>query len=280
MKIKEELEYLLKLSRPRFWLYLGGPALLGLISGSNSPEQLTSFENLLVFLYFFFPANIMLYGINDFFDRDIDEENPKKDGKEASYTSHSFTDLSIVASTIMILPLTYFLGPVSYLPTVAFLFLSVFYSAPPFRFKTKPFLDSLSNGLYLMPFVIVYTGITNSYPPFLTVIGGWLWTMAMHTFSAIPDINPDRKAGIRTTATFLGRKKTYIYCGLVWTLSAVIMGLWNWRVSLVFSIYPILLAAFYFSDLSDSEAYWYYPWINAILGMILTVSALWVLFNG
>lgn len=280
MKIKEELEYLLKLSRPRFWLYLGGPALLGLIAGSSSPEQLLNFENLLVFLYFFFPANIMLYGINDFFDRDIDQENPKKSEKETSYRSHKLTDLSILVSTIMLIPLAYSLGPTAYLPTTAFLFLSVFYSAPPLRFKTKPFLDSLSNGLYLIPFVISFTGVSNSYPSLLIIIGGWLWTMAMHTFSAVPDIIPDRKAGIRTTATFLGRRKTFIYCGTLWTLSAATIGLWNRKIAPIFLFYPVILAAFYLSDLSDSEAYWYYPWINAFTGMILTISALWVLFNG
>jgi len=41
-------------------------------------------------------------------------------------------------------------------------------------------------------------------PPIAALAGAWLWAMGMHTFSAIPDIEPDRAAGIRTTATLLG----------------------------------------------------------------------------
>jgi hypothetical protein len=33
------------------------------------------------------------------------------------------------------------------------------YSAPPLRFKTTPFLDSLSNGLYILPGVVAYAAI-------------------------------------------------------------------------------------------------------------------------
>jgi len=275
--LKDKLKYILKLSRPRFWLYLGGPAILGLVLGATSVEGLLTLENLLLFLYFLVPANIMLYGINDYFDRDIDEENPKKEDKEEKYRGGLFTDSVIGLSTALSIPVALFL-PQKALPVmVFFLLLSIAYSAPPLRFKARPFLDSLSNGLYILPFVLTYIYSTKSFPPVLPVAGGWAWTMAMHTFSAVPDIEPDRKAGIETTATFLGREKTYAYCGFFWTVSGLLVSLWNLYAGFLILVYPVLATSFFLSDLSDSEAYWYYPYINAFIGMILTMAGLYTL---
>lgn len=271
---------MLKLSRPRFWLYLGGPAVLGMVLGAENFSQLYTFENFLLFLYFLIPANIMLYGINDYFDRDIDEENPKKEDKEEKYRDNTFTDLSIGLSTALVIPLGLLLPEKALPALIGFLLLSISYSAPPLRFKARPFLDSLSNGLYILPLVVTYTALTQEFPPLEIVLAGWLWTMAMHTYSAIPDIEPDRKAGISTTATFLGREKTYFYCTLIWTVSAIVSGLWNFWTGLLIGVYPVLSALFYFSSLEDSEAYWYYPYINAFIGMILTLAGLWVLIYG
>lgn len=277
--MKDKLKYIFKLSRPRFWLYLGGPALLGLVLGASGIESLLSLENFLLFLYFLIPANIMLYGINDYFDRDIDEENPKKEDKEEKYRGNISTDLVIGLSTALIVPLGLLLPQKALGTILLFVFLSIAYSAPPFRFKTRPFLDSISNGLYILPFVLTYLYSTKTFPPILTVAGGWAWTMAMHTFSAIPDIKPDRKAGIETTATYLGRKKTYIYCIFIWTVSGLLISLWNIYAGILILLYPIIGTGFYFSDLSDSESYWYYPYINAFIGMILTMAGLYTMIQ-
>jgi 4-hydroxybenzoate polyprenyltransferase len=101
--------------------------------------------------------------------------------------------------------------------------------------------------------------------------------MAMHTFSAVPDIEPDRKAGIETTATFLGREKTYAYCGILWMVSGLLVSLWNLYAGFLILVYPVLATSFFLSDLSDSEAYWYYPYINAFIGMVLTMAGLYTL---
>lgn len=275
-----DLKYILKLSRPRFWLYLAGPALLGMVLGAGSVEQLFTVQNFLIFLYFLIPANIMLYGVNDYFDRDIDEKNPKKEDKEESYRANSFTYSIIVAATVTSIPVTIPLAGTAWPFMIGFLALSVAYSAPPLRFKARPLLDSLSNGLYILPLGVAYGAVTGSWPPVAIMAAGWAWSMAMHTFSAIPDIEPDRKAGISTTATYLGRRKTYIYCTAVWTAAAAISGLYSIYAGALLGIYPLLCAGFYLSDFSDSEAYWYYPYINSLIGMVLTIMALWVLAHG
>lgn len=274
MELINQLKYIFKLSRPRFWFYLAGPALIGLVLGSETLTQLLSLNNLLMFLYFLIPANVMVYGVNDFFDRKIDQNNPKKKDKEELYRDSKLVK-TVIASSTLLGGLFWFSVPdISFVSLGFFLFLGIFYSTPPLRFKTKPILDSFSNGLYLMPLLVTYSSLTGSLPSVNIIVAGWLWTMAMHTFSAIPDIKPDRDAGINTTATFLGRKTTYFYCGSLWLISAITVGVWNLWIGLLFGLYPLLTVIFYFSDLTDTKAYWYFPYINFVVGMVVTQAAL------
>jgi len=76
---------LLRLSRPRFWLYLAGPVLVGLSFGADAIADLAAPLSLALVAYFLLPANVFLYGVNDVFDADVDRENPKKDEKEVRY---------------------------------------------------------------------------------------------------------------------------------------------------------------------------------------------------
>lgn len=221
----------------------------------------------------------MLYGINDYFDRDVDEENPKKDDKEASYRSSRIVNVLIGFSTFAAIPVALMLPERTYPLMIVFLLLSYQYSAPPLRFKTTPFLDSISNGLYAMPFLITFSYASGTLPPFPVIIGAWLWTMGMHTFSAIPDIKPDLKAGIRTTATYLGRIRSYSYVTAVWIFSMAFMSFWDLRLGALFLIYPVLSTTIFMLNLDDSRAYWWFPFINAFTGMFITLYGFWVLFH-
>ncbi|MDR9445584.1 MAG: UbiA family prenyltransferase [Haloquadratum sp.] len=122
-----------------------------------------------------------------------------------------------------------------------FLLLAWQYSAPPGRFKTTVVADSVSNGLYILPGVAVYAQLSGALPPAAAIVGAWLWSMAMHTYSAIPDIGPDRTAGITTTATWLGRRRTLWYCGVVWTLAAATFAIVDPRWGALMLLYPLLL---------------------------------------
>jgi 4-hydroxybenzoate polyprenyltransferase and related prenyltransferases len=274
--------YLFWLSRPRFWLYLAGPVAVGVVYAADSVAGFFQPLALLLFAWFLVPANLFLYGVNDIFDVDIDENNPKKGegGREVQYTGDG-----IVVMTV------YFAGAVGTLfgfaltvegiyALAAFYVLAVEYSAPPLRLKTTPVLDSLSNGLYVLPGVVAYIAIAGESPPLLAVAGGWLWTMGMHTFSAVPDIEPDRAAGIDTTATVLGERWTLVYCGVVWLAAATLMGLLHPFLGVAFGIYPVLTALFALSTVSVDRAYWWFPIINTVAGAVLTVGGVWVVIYG
>jgi 4-hydroxybenzoate polyprenyltransferase len=104
--------------------------------------------------------------------------------------------------------------------------------------------------------------------------------MGMHTFSAIPDIEPDREAGIRTTATVLGEERTYAYCAVCWLSSAVAFGAIDIRLALLLLAYPVVVFGIYWSEVDVTRAYWWYPALNTLVGMLLTMGALWRLLYG
>jgi 4-hydroxybenzoate polyprenyltransferase len=275
-----EARYLLKLSRPRFWLYLAGPVVVGVTFAADAPPELFAPVALVLFAYFLVPANLLLYGVNDVFDAGIDVHNPKKEGREVRYRGSRIVPAAIALSGLLALALVPLLTFDALLALAGFLALAVAYSAPPLRFKTTPPLDSISNGLYILPGVVAYTALAGEYPPLSAVAGGWLWAMGMHTFSAIPDVEPDRVAGIRTTATVLGERRSYAYCGACWLAAAGAFAFVHPALGLLLSAYPVLVFAIARSGVAVSRAYWWYPAVNTLVGMVLTLGGLWVLLYG
>jgi lycopene elongase/hydratase (dihydrobisanhydrobacterioruberin-forming) len=274
------IRQLLKLSRPRFWLYLAGPVLVGVAYGASSVDELLSFPAFALFAYFLVPANVFLYGVNDMFDADADEVNPKKDDREGRYRGSRAVPVAVVVSALFGLSLLLVTPSVAWPWLLAFLVLGAGYSAPPLRFKATPFIDSVSNGLYVLPGAAAYAVLAGSRPPLLAVAGGWLWAMAMHTFSAIPDIDPDRRAEIRTTATVLGERATLAYCAVCWLLAAGLFALLDPRAGALLLAYPALVATWVVGDVRIDRAYWWYPAINAAVGMVLTLGGLWGIVRG
>lgn len=270
--------YLLTLSRPRFWLYLAGPVLVGLAWGADSLTALLAPVPLALVAFFLLPANVFLYGVNDVFDRDVDAENPKKEGREARYTGASWVPWVVAACAALGLALLALLPRAAWPYLVGFLLLGAAYSAPPLRFKTTPLLDSASNGLYALPGAAAYVAVAGHHPPALALLGGWLWTMGMHTFSAVPDIESDRAAGITTTATRLGNTRTYWYCAVCWLAAALAWGLLAPLAGVLFLTYPVFLLAIRLGDVDVARAYWWFPVLNTLCGMTLTLPGLWRLY--
>lgn len=269
--------YLLRLSRPRFWLYTAGPVLVGVAYAAETVSAGLAVLPLALFAYFLLPANVYLYGINDLFDREVDAENPKKDeerGREARWRDDPLVTAVVVASGLLGLALFALTPRVAWPWLAGFFLLATEYSAPPFRFKTTPFLDSLSNGLYVLPGAAAYAAVAGSHPPLLAVGGGWLWTMGMHTYSAIPDVDPDRAAGIRTTATALGERRTYVYCFVCWLLAAFAFGLLDVRLGVLLGVYPVFLLGTVAVGVDVDRAYWWFPVVNGVVGMVLTFGGL------
>jgi 4-hydroxybenzoate polyprenyltransferase len=272
--------YLLRLSRPRFWFYLAGPVVVGVAYAAGTAVALFAPVAVALFAYFLVPANVYLYGVNDVFDRDVDAVNPKKDDREVRYAGDRLVPVLVAACGLAGAAFLPFLPGPAALAMVGFLPLGAAYSAPPLRFKTTPLLDSVSNGLYVLPGVCAYATLSGTWPPLAAVVGGWLWTMGMHTFSAIPDIEPDRTAGIRTTATALGERWAYWDCAGVWTLAALAFLVVHPALGALLAGYPPFALWVGRSSVSVDRAYWWFPAVNVAAGTCLTLGGLWVLLHG
>ena len=269
------LRYLLVLSRPRFWLYLAGPVAVGVTYGIGDVSELFTPVTVALAAYFLVPANVYLYGVNDVFDADIDELNPKKAEREARWQGDRFVITAVVLSALAGLGTFLITPPVAWPYLAGFLLLATGYSVPPVRFKTTPFLDSLSNGLYVLPGAAAYATVAGTHPPLAALVGAWLWTMGMHTFSAIPDIQPDREAGIRTTATVLGERRTYAYCVAAWAAAALSFAAVDIRLGALLGVYPVFVAWVAASDVDVARAYWWFPAVNTVVGTLLAMGGLW-----
>ena len=140
MLTKAQLSNLFKISRPRFYSYLFGPFVVGAAAAIQDLQELNTPIFYLLLLYFLFPANLFLYGINDIFDRDTDQLNQKKGSKEHLLQQKELSLLRVLVISIFVgtLILTYVLPITPAILLLLFLLLSTFYSAKPIRFKARP----------------------------------------------------------------------------------------------------------------------------------------------
>lgn len=266
--------FLVKISRPRFWLYIFGPFLVGLISGATQPENILNWKTILFGLYFFFPANLLIYGINDIFDYETDRLNEKKTEYETlvepDYRKELFA--VILVTNLPFVFLSAFFGIKIFSAMGGFLFFSCFYSAPPIRAKAKPLLDSMFNILYVFPGIFAFVLLTGKFPPLILIVAAGLWTMAMHAYSAIPDIEADKQAGLQTIATRLGSVGTHIFCLSLYLLSAILafqyIGILSVLLGFIYTL-MILISLFLNKKNQVFKVYKFFPLINSVVGFVL-----------
>lgn len=265
---------LLRISRPRFWIYLLGPYLIGSILTVDPTQLIFQWQFWLGFIYFTFPANLLIYGVNDIFDYETDKLNPKKIKYETLVTPKERIRLwlFILATNIPFILALYLINPLSSMGILGFLFLGIQYSALPIRAKARPFLDSLFNILYIFPGIIGYSLFTLSLNlDYRLLISAGLWTMAMHTYSAIPDIKADKASNTPTIATVLGSKLTLLYCFICYTLSGILLAQFSPVLGIgIAIIYGFMIGLSYDQNSARIfKLYTYFPLLNALIGFIL-----------
>lgn len=266
-----------KVSRIRFWLYLGGTYLVGYVIGITDVFQLLDLYFIVHLFFFILPANIFLYGVNDISDKDTDMFNPKKDEKEYRAAEkdrrnlYTLVGVSFIYGVILIIFQPDLIAQVLFL---SWMLLSVAYSVKPFRFKARPVVDFASNFLYVIPALLAYYQVSEIVAPVIPVLGAFLWVSAMQLFSAIPDIEADGKAGIKTTAVVIGEKASLALCLAFWLGFAVILSMvapflpLPW--SLLMYVYPGIPAFLLLRPKTSVErAYWYFPYYTGIFGMVV-----------
>lgn len=281
------LQTFLKTSRPRFWIYLMGPYIIWWITGSdvNNIHSILStinFQFIWFLLYFSYPANVLVYGINDIFDYETDKLNSKKQWYEWLIAPDKQKELSAIMLILNIpfLFLSILPNPISYLWIFIFVWASIIYSAPPLRAKSKPIFDTIVSALiYIAPWYIWY------------YISWWTWfnrfifcallsrNIAMHAYSAIPDIQSDQQANIHTVATLYKKHWTLLFCLFFYTLATILIIPNLWWFAGIGVIYIALMLFSFKVDII--QLYKLFPYINAWVGFLLfryiIIFKIWIL---
>lgn len=199
--------FLLQVSRPGLWTTT---ALFYLMPLGHT-IHLRSPRFWLGLFYILFPLGFLLYGVNDIVDAETDSLNPRKGtflfGSRGAAEQLSSLRWKIVVVQLPFLAAFYFFAGPRILWWFATLLVAVLlYNARPFAWKGRPPFDVLIQSSYLLVFVL--SGWLNLVPqlPWQTFLFGAMFAMHSHIFGEVMDIEPDRFAGRRTTATLIGRR--------------------------------------------------------------------------
>jgi lycopene elongase/hydratase (dihydrobisanhydrobacterioruberin-forming) len=270
----------LTLSRPRFWIYELGTFALGVLMALSVTTDTNWWLVALFGLYFLFPANLLIYGVNDVYDYETDIRNPKKTGYEdvLEPALHRPVLRAVFLSTLPFAVVALFLSNAALLSFIAFLFFAVGYSMPPVRAKARPVLDSFfSAGHYVATGVFGYFLAGEVGDVLLPVVAGMLWAMAMHAYSAVPDIAADGEAGVPTIATLLGPTRTIVLCAFAYLGAGLIAYLYFGLVALMLAVpYLIMMGlSLRADDERLMQLYKYFPKLNSVMGMLVTLLVLY-----
>ncbi|GEA86863.1 UbiA family prenyltransferase [Cellulomonas cellasea] len=276
--ISAVLGRLVHISRPVLWINTIGTGVVGMwLTGT-----LLDVRALPVILWLTLPFNLLIYGVNDIYDQETDAANPRKGSIEGARIVPSEARLIAWAVAVTNLPfLVWFalaLPPAAIAAMLLYAGVFVFYSAPPLRFKARPFLDALSNAAYALPLVIVplALGVAPVWP---VAAGLMAWSVAKHPFDAVQDIVEDRAAGIATTAVRLGPAGVAAWSGAWWVLSSVLFALVSLPVAAVNLVIAGILVARLLRDPTPATGHRLYrlsvafPYVaGSFTGVLLTVG--------
>ncbi|MGW2092814.1 prenyltransferase [Promicromonospora sukumoe] len=236
-------------------------------------------------LFFLVPYNLALYGINDVFDYASDLANPRKGGVEGALLSPRRHRPILIASVVTCVPFVVALvvlgPPASWLVLAVSLFALVAYSAPPFRFKEVPVLDSLTSSVHFVSPAVYGLALAQASPTPQTfaVLGAFLlWGMASHAFGAVQDVVPDREGRISSIATAFGAATTVRLALGAWVVAGVLVATTGWPTALLGLLaVPYLVLAAPYANVSDADSaranggWRHFLWVNYAAGAVVTI---------
>ncbi|MEW6685958.1 MAG: UbiA family prenyltransferase [Candidatus Edwardsbacteria bacterium] len=175
------------------------------------PHFLPSKEILLT-LIFYSALMGSIYILNQIYDLETDRLNKKLFLLVDGYVKPSAAKAEFFILAVLSLIASFFLFPFSFFLFICLsLLLGILYSLPPFKFKSRPILDLLSNALGYggVAFMIGWLSLSKfswggliSSIPYIFAVGG------VYAQTTLPDIEGDRLSKNITTGVWLGFKKT------------------------------------------------------------------------
>lgn len=206
----QQMVFWLKASRPGLWFATGW---LYLLPTSQSAELLHSWVFWFGLFYTSFPLSLMVYGWNDAVDFETDALNPRKDsfwfGARGTKAQLSNIWKPIVVTQLLTLPLLVWAGGWHVLVIFGgFLLINMLYNLPKRGLRGSPPFELFSQIGYLLVVPLSISINQMETLPWQTYAYLFLFAIQSHLIGEVMDIEPDRQAGRKTTATLLGMIKT------------------------------------------------------------------------
>jgi len=235
-----------------------------------------------------FPLNYLVYGLNDYNDVKADAVNDRK-GNFLFGAKSTKVQLANVPKKIalVLLPFIIYFTVISgfkmLLLLVFMVVVNIIYNFKPFRVKERPPFEICIQIGYVV--TAIFSVLLNDLQmlPWQTLLYLSLFAFQAHIAGEIMDIEPDIKAGKRTTATLIGRKNTKLLMLVLLILETYILAVWFKDYVLagflaVVSLWLILDVFVFFKGkpytISQMNIFGYAINLSAILSMT------WVLYSG
>ncbi len=282
----EGIRQLLGASRPISWVNTAYPfAAAYLMAGGGVTAGLV-----VGVLFFLFPYNLLMYGINDVFDYESDLRNPRKGGVEGIVLSARWHRLILWSAALLALPFVVVLvlaGTVLSGAVLAVLLAAVVgYSAPRIRLKERPLLDSMTSATHFTGpavFGLTLAGAPPSLTAVAVMVAFFLWGMASQAFGAVQDVTADREAGIGSIATALGARGAVRVAMAFYAAAGLVLLVAGWPGALAgLLVVPYLVSIWPFRSLPDARCeeanrgWRRFLWLNQVTGFLVTLLLIWV----
>jgi 4-hydroxybenzoate polyprenyltransferase len=240
-------------------------------------------------VFFLFPYNLAMYGVNDVFDYESDLLNPRKGGAEGAVVVRSRHRTILWAAALATAPFVVFLALRGTWGANLVLLVSLFavyaYSAPGLRFKERPFLDSATSSTHFVSpalYGLVLGGAVFTPGLWCLLAAYFLWGMASHAFGAVQDIVPDREAGLGSVGTVLGARRTVAAAAGAYLCAGALMLATAWPGPLAGLLaVPYLANVLPFLPLDDAgsgaanRGWRRFLWLNYLTGFLVTMLLIW-----
>lgn len=208
--MKTNLEFYFKLLRIKDWR---GYFLIATLGFVISKGFLFAFKEIVIFYAIIIFLLSFAFSLNDCFDTEEDKLDQDKKNpivlKNISFRNGLFFSILLA---VLGLVLSAVFGMKVFLFCLLLALLLFFYSSPPLRMKSRPWIDLFSHGLFggaflfFIPILIFTKEITLFY--YLIAFSVFYFSVTLELRNHIEDYETDKAAGLNTTVVFLGREKS------------------------------------------------------------------------
>jgi len=237
--LRGEFLFLLKVSRPGFWLTSIWFYLLP-VGGVN---VFGSWEFWLGCFNVTFPLGLLIYGWNDLVDVETDRLNPRKDtylfgARPSPGQMRRLPWYLAVVQAPFLVAFEWLQGPVVLGWIAALVVSTAIYNGPHGGLKGRPPFELLNQAGYLLVFVLASWLNHVSQLPWPSFVLGALFAMHSHLFGQIMDVVPDQSSGRRTTAVCVGivRAKYLLATMLLVETALVVWYPQDWKMGACFAL--------------------------------------------